>query len=339
MDLKHKPLLFLYSATHFWVDLSCAFLMFRLVSADANFATCLLLYNFCAFAMQMPLGILADRFNRNAIVAAVGCLLIAAAPLFPLPLAISIAAGLGNALFHLGGGLDALNDSKKRAAALGIFVSPGALGLFIGTIWGKGNSLPLLLAPAGLLFLASAILLLAKHTYGSFSSENSPYDPTPKGSFLPLLPLFLVVVLRSWMGMSQSFSWKADFAVILTFALMLGKMAGGFLSDALGRNKASAASLLPAAALYLLSAVPLPGILAVFLFNMTMPITLHAAAENLPGAKGFSFGLLTFALFLGFLPSALGWPSPFSSPIGCAAAAVLSLLLLRWGLGKEAAPC
>jgi FSR family fosmidomycin resistance protein-like MFS transporter len=255
------------------------------------------------------------------------------------PLAISIAAGLGNALFHLGGGLDTLNDSSRRAAALGVFVSPGALGLFIGTLWGKGSAVPLLLAPAGSLLLTAAILILARRTYGSFSSENAPYDPTPKGSIISLSPLFLVVVLRSWMGMSQAFPWKADFAVILTVSLMLGKMAGGFLSDRLGRNTASAASLLPADLLYLLSALPLPGILAVFLFNMTMPITLHAAAEQLPGAKGFSFGLLTFALFLGFLPSALGWPSPFASPIGCAAAAILSLLLLLWGLGKGEVGC
>ena len=86
-------------------------------------------------------------------------------------------------------------------------------------------------------------------------------------------------------------------------------------------------------------ALPLPGILAVFLFNMTMPITLHAAAEKLPGAKGFSFGLLTFALFLGFLPSAMGWPSPFSTSVGCAGAAILSAFLLLWGLGKEGSKC
>ena len=337
--MRHKSLLFLYSAAHFWVDLSCAFLMFRLVSDSADFATCLLLYNFCAFAMQMPLGLLCDRFNRNAVVAALGCLLIAAAPLCAAPLSISIAAGLGNALFHLGGGLDTLNDSGKKAAALGIFVSPGALGLFIGTAWGRGVSAPLLFAPVGLLLFAAAILILARRTYGSFSSENAPYDPAPCGSALPLLPLFLVVVLRSWMGMSQSFPWKAEFTTVLTLALMLGKMAGGFLSDRLGRKRASLCSLLPCARLYLFSTLPLPGILAVFLFNMTMPITLHTAAEQLPGAKGFSFGLLTFALFLGFLPAALGWPSPFASPIGCAGAAALSAILLLWGLGRVGDTC
>lgn len=337
--MKHKPLLFLYSAAHFWVDLSCAFLMYRLVSGSADFAACLLLYNFCAFAMQMPLGILADRLNRNALVAVAGCLLVATAPLFTAPMAIAITAGLGNALFHLGGGLDTLNDSTHHAAALGAFVSPGALGLFIGTLWGKGAGVPLAIAPLMLALLAAAILYLAKRTYGSFSSKNAPYDPMPNGSAIPLLPLFLVVVLRSWMGMSQSFAWKADYAVILTLSLMLGKAAGGFLADKIGRKRASALSLLLAAAFYLFSAAPLPGILAVFLFNMTMPITLHAAAEKLSGAKGFSFGLLTFALFLGFLPSALGWPTPFGHPAGCAAAALLSLALLWWGLEKEGRTC
>ena len=44
------------------------------------------------------------------------------------------------------------------------------------------------------------------------------------------------------------------------------------------------------------------GILALLLFNMTMPMTLYLLAEHLPHLPGFSFGLLTFGLFLGFLP-------------------------------------
>ena len=48
-----------------------------------------------------------------------------------------------------------------------------------------------------------------------------------------------------------------------------------------------------AALLYFGAGIPVCGTLAVFLFNMTMPITLWAAARLLPGAKGFAFGLLT----------------------------------------------
>ena len=337
--MTHKPLLALYSLAHFAVDFTCAFLLFRLCSGSPDWALGLLLYNFCAFAMQMPLGAAADRLNRNGLLAAAGCALTAAAALLPAVLPVAVAAGLGNALFHLGGGLDTLNDSTDRAAALGVFVSPGALGLAWGSLCGRGTALPAALPPLALLALAAAILLLCRRTYGSLRAKNAPADLTCAGPAAALAPLFLVVVLRSYMGMQQQFPWKADWALALTLALVLGKAAGGLLSDALGPRRASAASLLAAGLLYLGCALPLPGLLAVLLFNMTMPVTLWAAARILPGAKGFAFGLLTFALFLGFLPSYLGWPSLLTGPAACAAAAAASLGLLWLGLRGEAAAC
>ena len=102
---------------------------------------------------------------------------------------------------------------------------------------------------------------------------------------------------------------------------------------------AAGGSLLLAAALYLLSDLPLAGTAAVFLFNITMPLTLWAAARALPGARGFSFGLLTLGLFVGCLPSFLGWPSLLTGPWAYAAAALLSLALLWRPMGKEAELC
>ncbi len=339
--MSRKALLALYSLTHLWVDLSCAFLLFRTCSASALWGVCLLLYNFCAFALQMPLGIIADRLNRNALLAALGCLLTAAAYLSPAPLFTAVTAGVGNALFHLGGGLDTLNDSTRRAAALGVFVSPGALGLFLGTAWGKGTAVPVFLPPLVLLLLAGAILWAGRRAFGSLRSRNVPFDLTCTGRPAALVPLFLVVVLRSYMGISQSFPWKGEgpWALLLTLALVLGKCAGGFLADRITPRGASALSLALAAMLYLLSAWPLPGTLAVFLFNMTMPITLWAVARLLPGAKGFTFGLLTFALFVGVVPSFLGWPALLTSPWAYAAASLCSLLLLWWGLERGKGRC
>ena len=74
------------------------------------------------------------------------------------------------------------------------------------------------------------------------------------------------------------------------------------------------------------------GTAAVFLFNMTMPITLWAAARLLP--PGLAFGTLTFALFLGFLPVWLGWPVLFTGGTGYAAGALCSLALLAAGLKR-----
>lgn len=327
-----KRLLALYSAAHFWVDLSCALLVFRTMADGPDFALCLLLYNFCAFALQMPLGLLADRWNRNGLTAAAGCVLTALAYLVPLPVSAAVTAGVGNALFHLGGGIDVLNRSGEKAWALGIYVSPGALGLFLGTLWGRGTSPALWLGPLGLLVLTGLLLALRRGPSGNAAVDVS-------GEYAPLLPLFLVVVLRSYMGMNQSFSWKADWALVLTLALVLGKTAGGFAMDRLGARRASGWSLGLASALYLASALPLPGILAVFLFNMTMPVTLWAAARMVPGAKGFTFGLLTFALFLGFLPSFLGWASLLTGSASYGLTALVSLALLWLSLRKEAVKC
>ena len=338
--MTKTPLLALYSLAHFWVDLSCALLAFRTLSASPDFALCLLLYNFCAFALQMPLGLLADRLDRNGAVAAAGCALVALAYAVPLPLAAAVTAGVGNALFHLGGGIDTLNTGLRRSAALGIFVSPGAVGLFLGTLWGRGDAVSLWAGPVGLLVLAGAILWLCRRTFGSLRSGNAPVEAEPAGgSWLPLVPLFLVVILRSWMGLGQSFPWKAEWGLPLVLALAAGKAAGGFLMDAMGPRRAAAWSLGLGAALYLFSGYAVSGLLAVFLFNMTMPMTLWAAAKLLPGAKGFAFGLLTFALFVGYLPVYLGWPGAFSQPWACAGAAALSLALLWRPMGNEALRC
>ncbi len=321
-----------YAAGHFLVDFACALAMFRFARQTAAWQEAVLLYNFCAFALQMPFGLLADRWGHGRFFAAGGCLLVSVAYLLPAaPLLMSVAAGIGNALFHIGGGLDTLHTSEGRAGLLGIFVSPGAFGLFLGAILGKGSA-PAVFVPLLLLLAAAAILLLCGGIgYAPFFLDLS------RAGALAGFSLFLVVCLRSYAGFLFAFPWKTGaLAWVFTLCVVLGKTAGGLLYDRIGSRQTSVISLGLAAALFLLSGNPLCGCAAVLLFNMTMPVTLRAAADWMPGAKGFSFGLLTFALFLGFLPSYLGLPG-VSAGWMYAALAVLSLTLLLPALKKEPA--
>ena len=318
-----------YGAAHFAIDLCCALLLFRYFNGASEWTLALLFYNFCAFALQLPFGILADRIDRNGIVAAAGMLLTASAFLLPRAILPSvILAGCGNALFHVGGGIELLNRSVHKAFRLGLFVAPGALGLFLGTQLGKA-AFPAWPFPL-LLTLAAGVLLIFEHTPSGNALPRLPRLP------FGLLALFGVVVLRSYLGFCMVFSWNNTLltALAVIVATVLGKAAGGWMLDQFGYLTTAFSSLLAAAGLLLQPDWIFTGLLAVFFFQMTMPVTLWAAARCCPDAKGFSFGLLTFALFLGFIPVLLGLRLP-ANGILLTAGTLLSLLLL-W-LGRRCA--
>ena len=68
-----KRLVAAYSAAHFAVDLCCAMLVLPAARAASDKAMALLIYNFCAFAMQLPIGVLADRYGGGRYFSAIGC--------------------------------------------------------------------------------------------------------------------------------------------------------------------------------------------------------------------------------------------------------------------------
>ncbi len=320
-----------YSALHFLIDFTCAMLMFSRVKTDAGlWAHAMLLYNFFAFVMQLPFGIAADRLSRNSLVAAAGCAAVALSCfLGPFPLFAAVLAGIGNGLFHVGGGLDVLNGRGGKCAPAGIFVSPGALGLWLGTIFGSGGGFSFI--PAAILAGTAAALPFALRG-NSGGGKNAEFALPAKAGTAACAAalLFAVVCIRGFAGMIFSFDWKAELALPYILAVVLGKAAGGFAADAVGSRLTAAVSLSASAVLFLFSGSPAAGLAAVFLFNMTMPLTLTAAADALPGMKGLSFGLMTFGLFLGFLPVYFGLSS--DSVILYSAAAAVSLALIVPGL-------
>ncbi|MCM1577720.1 MAG: hypothetical protein NC078_02820 [Ruminococcus sp.] len=331
-----------YSVAHFFVDMACAFIIFRSVYDGRG--EILLYYNFCAFALQMPLGVLFDRYGRGHLGAAAGCALIGAAYPFMSLMGANIMAavmlGVGNALFHLGGGVYVL-DEYKSSGALGVFVSPGAVGLYLGTVWGKGTKV----LPAVMMWVmfiwGAALFLLPKvlrleDTAGSPAKFTESPGKMPKGAVTALVMFTAVVVLRSFGGFTVSLPWKAALqgaALAAVAATALGKAAGGYASDIFGKKAAAAVSMGLAAVLYIFSGNIIAGLFAVFLFNMTMPITLRAAADIMKGGRGFSFGLLTFGLFLGYIPLYLNGGLRISG-FAMAGLCALSGILLLWGFKK-----
>lgn len=95
-------------------------------------------------------------------------------------------------------------------------------------------------------------------------------------SLLMAFCCIFVVVLRSFAGSVMHFPWAKNWlALFLTLAIVLGKAGGGILADRFGIRPTIIGSLTACALLFLeANQFAICGLLAVFLFNMTMPITL-----------------------------------------------------------------
>ena len=321
------------SATvHFLVDLCCIFLivafLIPLCGNRMDWVWVVMLYNMFAFAFQLPIGALGDRAGVSWKLAAAGCLIIAgaygiawagaaAAPGLLLPALIAVIAGIGNSCFHVGCGIAVLAESKGRAAMPGIYVSTGAFGVYLAPMLASRFALSAFGAAVGILVMLGCAFWLARSgrtLQGGKETmikerQEPPLQPAGPSAALLLVAasgLLITVLLRSYAGTIMAFSWRAVplLGLLFTLGVVFGKMLGGVVGDRVGWIKTAVVSLLAAAVLFAAAGKhPAAGIAAVFLFNMTMPITLTALADQMRDRLGTAFGMTTLMLFLGTLPS------------------------------------
>ena len=336
----NKKIMLVYSIIHFVVDFSCAILVSNIITPQLigsySLFLAIITYNFFAFAIQLPIGILADKINKNAICSALGCVLVIIAfGISKFGIIACLIAGIGNAMFHIGGGIDVLNISNKKATLSGIFVSTGALGIFLGSEATNINFNVNYFTIFILLLSTIALIWLYTQTKNKLNNEKIIIPNINKKELIVIICLIITVCTRSYVGLILSFSWKSNFVLALLFVLgvILGKMLGGILGDRFGFIKVSVCSLGISAILYTGAFHnSICGILAVLLFNMTMPITLTSLANIFNNNKGLAFGLLTFALFLGAIPVFFGYTSVLFNPIGLFIITILSAIILFIGL-------
>ena len=307
--MKTLPL-FAHTFSHFGVDAVCFWILFGRFyegRAEQELALGFIVYNFLAFGLQMVIGAYCDE-NKKFPSAPVGCALVFAAVLlsgFSPWLAVLVCA-LGNAFFHIGGGRECLLDSAGKMSRSGVFVSSGALGVAVGTLWGtKNTGSPLL--PAVFMAVCFVLCLAAQ----KFRTEKTKTEfcgaASAKFGAGTIITLALVsVIIRSFGGTLIPMEWKttAELGLAAAFAAFLGKFLGGFAADIFGAKNVGVISLAAALPLIVFGrSVMLVSFIGILLFNMTMPITLCAVAEKMPKNPGVAFGLTTAALLMGVIPS------------------------------------
>ena len=127
-------MLALFTGLHFLVDGICAAVMAAYAVREPLMAPIVYyfgLYNGIAFGTQWLTGLFCDRKEGRIRYAFLFVLLtLGAGTLSGLGIAIQTTLlGIGNSVFHVAAGSVTLSRSGGRAAPLGLFVAPGAVGV------------------------------------------------------------------------------------------------------------------------------------------------------------------------------------------------------------------
>lgn len=294
-----------YTICHFIVDFLCAFFIVNLLGNFDNahyYWIAILLYNFFAFAFQVPLGIAIDKLKIKKYIGICGIILISSVYLlcFKNIILNAILLGIGNALFHLEGGINIYQLSEKKCALNGIFVSSGVLGIFLG--------MNLRLRIMWLPFFLIVVALIMMFVLSEFIQENYKIKKdckyNKKHIALIVLLIGISIIVRSIVGTVLIYSWKITFiqGLIFTIGIVLGKFLGGILADKFGLGKIINISFVLSCITLLLGYnYSFFGYLGILLFNLPMAITLTMLENVLENKIGLAVGLNTMFLFIGFL--------------------------------------
>lgn len=293
---------------HFLVDLQGIYLIHtQYQNYDfINIALFFIVYNVIAFGFQPLFGYIADKHQWYFIYVIGGLLLpLIALQMVGFGIIAIVISTLGNAMYHVGGGVLSVDLYPKKAAPAGIFVAPGALGVFLGGYLAvQSGSYVIQISIVTLLIGVILFITLKSH-------QMNHYVQPIKNNFMIVIALiFGVVFIRGMIGSILIFSWKNDELLILLLvsSVFFGKLFGGILGDKFGFKKVGIGGLVLSLPLLLLGySNTVLGLLGAFSFNLTMAITLFLIIDTLGKYKGFAFGLTTLALLFSYLPSAFGF--------------------------------
>jgi len=282
---------------HFCVDASCAAIVIHGTQSFWEATQFFVLYNFCAFCLQPLAGWIFDKVKRLRfqayIITSLALLLIGFFPNLNVWMRVLL-VGIGNCLFHVGAGTLVLESEKKKLAPLGIFVSSGAVGLFLGTIFAhtEAVSVFLILCLIGLILLNMELPERLKNHRGKDTQWGI------------VALLGLCIAIRSFMGFMPltQFEKTTPILLMITLGVFIGKFLGGVLCDKFGIKKVVLVSTAVVIALFLFSfANPFLWTFVQMIVNLSMPITLYLMYRALPKYPGFSFGLAASCLVIGLL--------------------------------------
>lgn len=299
---------YLYFYIHFITEVICFYTLSSVIGDSIVLWIIPLVYDALAFVPQAIFGYISDKYKKVSLSLIGTALLIIALILFNNNIfskVFSIAVlSIGNALIHVNGAEVTLSSSNGKMSHSAIFVSGGSFGVITGKL--LANVIPYYFLIVVALTMIPFILLA--ETYRNKKSdacEKYNYANNKCSPYLIILFSTLVVIIRGYIGYGIPTSWNKSIieAVLLYVFMGFGKAFGGIFIDSIGMKKTAIISVLLSLPFLLFGDnIMIVSLIGVFLFSMTMPITLGLIVSVLKNKPGLSFGFTTIGLFLGTLP-------------------------------------
>ena len=268
-------------------------------------------YNAMAFALQLPMGLIADErpgWVRGGFFLGTGMAVAAAvaAAFGAHGWGVLAVACVGNALFHLTAGKEILDTRGGRGGPIGLFISTGALGLLAGRIGMErcaAMALPAFAAALAAVAVASAVRW-RKAIHGSAAAATGEASPILES--LMLFGLFVLVAWRSWAGLAAGRISAGQGAALLFVGAAVtwaGKALGGYVGERLGRWPVTAVSVCGSAALAFLCPPDNAAAWMALLFvaQLATGPVLSLLYDRTGRRGGMAFGLNCLGLFAGSL--------------------------------------
>ena len=297
---ENRTMLLIFTILHPLVDALSASVLWIGASGIMSFIA----YNFCAFALQFPLGLVLDAWPQALRLSfAVGVALLLGGGTLCLcglaSLPVICACCVGNALFHLSAGKLILDRTEGRCGPVACFISTGALGLLAGKLFATSHS-AILIPALGIALLTGSAVALWKVPFAE--ARLLRWHRPPALNWCLLAGLFVLIAGRSHVVLYDgALDGSVAFLLTGTLVSVAGQAAGGRLSDKIGPLPVIVASLAGCVLLYLGVGLgtPVACCLILFLAQLATGPVLSLACTYMGQASGTAFGFNCLGLFAG----------------------------------------
>ena len=307
--MRRKGAFITFCASHFLIRFACFYLLYGALPRSAGSSVLAATGSLIFILLSVGLVPFAGRFSDalpKIPLGAIGGLMTAAGAFlsdaYPFPAVFF--AGVGAALFCVGGAGENLSFARGTFGRLAGFSAAGALGAAAGAGAAAWVILPPWLPALGALGAGAACALFCRAS--RYPRKVTAFSPAVR-SFLPeagALGLALLIragVCAALLLVPVQYLRGGSLALIF-LALAAGRLSGGLFADRFGaRRTAVVALLLALPLLTLFSSVSVLLYIGIFFAGVPFSPTVCAACAALPETPRFSYGLAGMAGLLGSL--------------------------------------